>query len=474
MNWERFAGNIDSAFFFVVDKIIALMDFFISQARNIGAVALLIAVLSAGLNYALTGQGLKENAVKILKATLFFLIAIAFYPRIVSFISSYAFQLAEGSVYPSVKSHFDGIVRDIEYVDYSSATGRTLKTYQIIEKESNGELFSNLTKTRTVRTGQGNSSGRMTYTSFAPAAVAQIMFFVASECFDYADKNDGGLMNLGQSIVNGLKGLLCGFFIIFTGVFALLEYLICFLEFMLVACVGVILFPLSIWEGSKFMSEKFIGALAGFFIKLLFCNIAVFLLLYGFISMLSVFQSTGFQGTPDQFIFIAFTCLLFFYICKSAPGIAQGLLTGTPSLSATGAISAAAGAVAAAGTARQYLGKAAGTAEKAMIGGAGSVAGGVSAGIAAFGAARGKGANIQTQIASAVFGGVGSVAKDAGTAAGKGALGLTRSLLGVSGGVAGGMSEADENKNKTLGKRFADKKDQGAERGQKLGNSAYA
>ncbi|GAB6391799.1 MAG: hypothetical protein MdMp014T_1172 [Treponematales bacterium] len=52
-----------------------------------------------------------------------------------------------------------------------------------------------------------------------------------------------------------------------------------------------------------------------------------------------------------------FTCLLFFYLCKSAPGLAQSLLTGTPSLSAAGAVGAVAGAA----------GAVAGTAEKCLV-----------------------------------------------------------------------------------------------------------
>jgi len=440
--WSEFGNVTNNAFFFVVDKIIDLQSFFIGQAKSIGSVVLLIAILTAGLNYALTGNGLKENAIKILKATLFFLIVVFAYPNIIGFISKWTFDMAKDSIYPSVRSYFEAVT---ERVERGNKQGFTYSVVNKVVRVDQTKLFDDLSVDR--RTPQ------MNYTAVAPANVIKIIFFVAGECFTYADKGAG--WDVGKAIVNGIKGLLCGFFIIFTGIFALLEYLVCFLEFMLVSSVGVILLPLSIWEGSKFMSEKFIGAIIGFFMKLLFCNIAIFLLIYGFISLTNVTSSQGgFNGETGQIVFILFVCLLFFYICKSAPGIAQSLLTGTPSLSATGAISAVAGAVAAAGAVHNTVGKVAGKAESALVGGAGSIAKGVAAGKAERAAG-----------GSAILGFTNSVGKDIGSSIGKGALGMTRSLLGMKGGVAGGMSESDKNKNMTLRERFDALQQQGAQEG---------
>jgi type IV secretory pathway TrbL component len=270
----------------------------------------------------------------------------------------------------------------------------------------------------------------MDYTTVAPAAVIKVVLAIAGECIKYADDDKKKLIPEFSRI---LKGLICAFFAMLTGVFALLEYLVCFLEFMLVASVGVILFPLSLWEGSKFMAEKFVGAILGFFIKLLFCNIAIFLMLYGFVSLFYIISANGFTGGPDHIIFIIFTCLLFFFICKSIPGIAQSLLTGTPSLSAAGAIGAVGGMVAAAG-ATMHMAKNMGNAGKAI---GGAVAGGtaktafaahglMSQASAAAGAVRSAGGGIADQ-AGAFGSSVLSTGRDAFSA---GKLGLTRSLLG--------------------------------------------
>ena len=437
---ENFSVSINNAFFFVAEKIINIQGFFWNQAWSIGKIVLLIAILSAGLNYALTGTGLKENAVKILKATLFFLIVILAYPKIIGFITWWTFDMAKQSVYPSVHSYFNEVAD--EYTTYSvgytpgGAPGGLTFTQlagKTIIRRDNGKLFDDLTVSRSVSLKNGN----INYTSVSPAAVFKVIFFITGECFSFADNSNDkpGLLGIAiPEFSRVLKGLLCGFAIILTGIFALLEYLVCFLEFMLVASVGVILFPLSIWEGSKFMAEKFIGAIVGFFIKLLLCNIAVFLLLYGFISLFYIIsEQKGFNGEVDQIIFIMFTCLLFLYICKSAPGIAQSLLTGSPSLSAAGAISAATGAVAAAGTVMKLAKKADNKMGMLVGGGANAVKGGIGDIIkanAARNAVKAAGGGGGHQAAAFLQ----SMGKSAAGHLGAGALGLTRNLLGIKGG----------------------------------------
>jgi hypothetical protein len=485
--WQNFGNSLNNAYFFVADKIITLQSFFIGQANSIGRIVFLIAILSAALNYALTGTGLKENLIKIFKATVFFMIVISFYPRIIGWITSYTYSLAEDSVYNDVRDYFyETTERTLDYVDYSSE-GRNYINKTITE-------ITSTTDRNLIFYDKGNLSTKrenkvMNYQTVTPAAVLQVLFLVAGECFNYADKSDSFFaeMDFGKKIANALKGLFCGFVIIFTGVFALLEYLICFLEFMLVASVGVILFPLSIWEGSKFLSEKFIGAIIGFFMKMLFCNIAIFLLIYGFVSLMSILSQTGFTGTVDQLIFIVFVCSLFFYICKSAPGIAQSLLTGTPSLSASGAISAATGAVAAAGATMKLAKKAGGV--------GGTVVGGAAKGVFGFAGSMAEANTAKTSAMQQVADAGGSndmikqagnkafrssLASDAGDAFKSAGLGATRRLLGDKSGSSGGSgggtnphswrqdfmnNRNSDGNNQSIGEHMGKRKKEGVERG---------
>jgi len=482
-SWSNLANSVNNAYFFVADKILDLQVFFRSQARGIGRVVFLIAILSAALNYALTGTGLKENLIKIFKATAFFMIVIFSYPKIIGWITSYTFSLAEDSIYSDVRDHFYQTTnKTLDFVDYSSG-GRNYVNKTITEVIST-------TDKNLIFYDRGNLSTKrnhkvMDYQTVTPATVLQVLFFVASECFNYAEYSEGfSLSNLGTWIANVLKGLFCGFVIIFTGVFALLEYLICFLEFMLVSSVGVILFPMSIWEGSKFMTESFIKSILGFFLKLLFCNLAIFLLIYGFVSLLNIISQTGFTGTVDQLVFIIFVCALFFYICKSAPGIAQSLLSGSPSLSASGAISAATGAVAAAGSvmglAGKVGGKVAGAATGGIIGGVGSFKEANAARHSAMEEVKEAGGSKQQINAAGGKAFRSSLASDAGDAAKSAGLGLTRSLLGGKNGSSGSsgggtnphswLQDFKNNPNKSLGDHMTERRIEGKKRGQASAN----
>jgi type IV secretory pathway TrbL component len=198
---------------------------------------------------------------------------------------------------------------------------------------------------------------------------------------------------------------------------------------MLVSTVGIILFPFTLWDGSRFMAEKFVGALLGFFIKLLLCNVCVFIMLYGFLSLAATFTANPFTGLPDEIITIIFSSLLFFFITKSAPALAQSLLTGSPSLTGQGAIAAVAGGVAAAATAGGIMKSVAGGAAKGafnMAGAATQMAGAAKGAKEAGGGARDMAGAAFASLKNSAGEGVKSIGHD-----------LSRSLLGGGGGGGG-------------------------------------
>jgi hypothetical protein len=376
------------------------------------------------------------------------------YPRIIGYITFWTFNKAHASTYSSIAKYIGDTQEEIAVsAEFKSGYLAATAGQRIIMSEKVGNdprlFFSKMIQSRRY--------GEMTYTVVAPAGALEAVLLVALECMRFADETPGykvlGGMAEMPNFAAVLKGLLCALAVIFCGVFAILEYLIAFLEFMLVSSVGIILFPLSIWEGSKFMSEKFIGAIIGFFVKLLFCNICIFLMLYGFTSLAKGYTGKPFTGQVDQIITLLFTSLMFFYICKSAPGLAQSLLTGTPSLSASGAISAVGGAVAGAagavGFAKAAGGTLAGGAAKAAFAGAGAFTQASGAAFAAEAAGGGTGAK-----ASAFMGSLGHSAGEALKASGGD---LARSLIGGHGNGSRGSAGAGINRHSQFQKFLEEK-----------------
>jgi hypothetical protein len=457
-------NGINDAFYFVLDLIVYLQGYFTTLARQIGMVVFLIALGTTALNYAITGQGLQENLIKLLKATIFCIFILGIYPAIVGTITSWSYNWAKGSTYAKIEGILNEtkqiMAEDTEAAASANNSPGTAGNQIMTQTSEDGDprkFFPGFIQTR--------KQGKISYTTVAPASALRAVLIVAQGCFNFAEKK-GGLSNIGAAIT----GIVCGFFVIFTGVFAILEYLVAYLEFFFIAAVGIILFPLSLWDGSKFMSEKFVGALLGFFLKMLFCNICIFLMLYGFLLLSKQHNVKPFTGTPDEIIMIVFTCLLFFFICKSAPALAQSLLTGSPTLNAGNAIAAASGAVAGAMTAGAVAGKIGG----AVAGGAAktafNIAGAGKQMAGAMGAVKDAGGGFKDMMGAARS----SLGKSAGE--GMKAVGhdLSRSLLGGGAGGGGGGG-ADSNKHsqrkqflgneKTLKEHTAGRKVEGAEIG---------
>lgn len=505
--------GLNNAFYFVTTKIIEIQGYFIGIAWGIGRVVLLIALLSMAFNYALTGQGLKENVIKLLKATLFFIIVMGAYPRIINWITVWTYNTAYNTVGGKLVGEINSLTnkaRTRAAQLKSQALAKALDNANALAAANPDATAATTVTTVTVTGGYTyarptfgsvvlsdeqkaaaaareyarsmnasapsanffggiigevkNERTGQTFRCIAPAAALQSMLMVAGECIraandappkkGFIDTPDFGML---------IAGYLCAFFVMFAGCFAMLEYFIAFLEFMFISSVGVILFPCSLWEGSKFLTEKFISAIIGFTIKLLFCTLCIFLMLWGYLSLAVGFVSNPFTGLADQIIMIVFTCLLFFYICKSAPGLAQSLLTGSPSLSAAGAIGAvtsAVGAVAAVGGAARAVG---GAAAHGAVNMAGYAAQAKGASDAAGGGLKGLAAGAKSV--------GGSIAQSAGS-------GLTRSLMAhspfmPSGGGAGGgvnrfspaqmlMKANDNGTQKTTGEFFREQYATGA------------
>ena len=360
---------LNTGFYFVTDKIIELQAFFLNFAQNVGYVALTVAVLLAAINFALTGAGMKESVVKIAKALIFYYVVIFAYPNIVSWMTAMTFSLGRDSTYSSMSGYLNTAIGAVNDHALEMKMEDKQGTYGVMALNEYDNFFGGIVNNRTFITGDGRT---FSYSTVAPAAAVSSILLIAGECLKYSDM--AGTFEFSKV----LKGLLCALAIMFTGFFAILEYLMAFMEFMFISSVGIILFPLSLYEGTKFMAEKYITAMIGFFIKLLFCTICIFLMLYGYLSLSKIFVKNSFTGTIQEIVVILFSGLLFFYICKSAPGLAQSLLTGSPSLSAAGAINTVvAGAAAAAGVAGMAGGAVGGIAKGgvAALGGVSKAAG---------------------------------------------------------------------------------------------------
>jgi type IV secretion system protein TrbL len=193
--------------------------------------------------------------------------------------------------------------------------------------------------------------------------------------------------NLADILLTNLSALL-----IILAFFALaIQVFITYLEFFLVAVLGLILVPFGAFKHTAFIAEKVFGAIISFGIRLM---VLAFIL--------ATVQPTLARLTPPpdpslpQVLLLLLTALTVAGLSWHAPAVASGLISGSPSLTAgtvmgtglalaTGAVGAGVAASAAAGAGLSMTKAAAGAVNRAgaaFFGSGEGPSGGTSAGVA--------------------------------------------------------------------------------------------
>jgi type IV secretory pathway TrbL component len=409
---------VDAPFFDLLDKLTGLQGYFLQQAWFIGRIVMLMCFGLAAIKYAIKGEGLKEPMVKLVIAFISFYILMTAYPSIVSGLNKIIFEWSYNSTYK-------GGVADM--------INNTQGNYDFWQKKVNkdSDAYSDIIRVVEEELGSGNVGKKYvldiydTESGFIrPNAIIRLLMLVTEMILHHATKFD-----LSRSVLDFILLLLTAVAVIVCGILASLQYFICALEFTFITSVGVIMLPFMLWDGSKFLTEKLIGAIVGFTMKMLFITIAMLLTFNGYLALMM----RPFAGALDQMIYTVFVSLFYMMICQSGPQLAVSLLTGTPQMSLMEG-AAAAGAFAAAGI-------------------AGSKAAGATAGAAAQGGVRALGAASQAAGAAGAakeLGGgkadmAGAALSSLGSSAAQGAKsmahGMGRSLYaGNQGGGGGGGS----------------------------------
>lgn len=173
---------------------------------------------------------------------------------------------------------------------------------------------------------------------------------------DSKPKSANPFSGLGESIA-AIPGriikiiLALAIFIAFA--FIALNVLLCFVEFYLTTALSIILLPFGVNSHTSFISQKALGAVVNFGVKLM---IMIFLL--GLMStMISKMDAITNDDYGKLFEAVLQACMYAFLIWK-LPSLISGMLSGTPSMgaSATGVVQSAATAAGAGAMTTRFMG----------------------------------------------------------------------------------------------------------------------
>ncbi len=186
-----------------------------------------------------------------------------------------------------------------------------------------------------------------------------------------------------QSLTHWILQLILVLGIIFSMIFATIQYVMAIFEYFIVTSMGVIFIPCVLFDGTKTYASKLITLFLSFFVKITVTIMCLFFVVNMFSKNASIILTTGKPCSLANFSYLLFTMLLGFILTQNAPQVAMTMLNGTPQLSmgeflhAAGTIGA--GAVAARKT-YQTAGKAAAGVAAGGMEGAAAFAGTVKGG----------------------------------------------------------------------------------------------
>ena len=178
-------------------------------------------------------------------------------------------------------------------------------------------------------------------------------------------ENNFKIKKIGTYVMAGI----CCVCIVFSVAFALIQYVMCILEFTIVQGIGAAFIPFYLFDGTKDLPKKLLPVFTGFAIKILVMVICLMFVInmYLVFAAEQISPTSGSMGWP-AFGECIFICLISFILTSNAPKIAMTLLTGQPQLSMGEFMQAAgtfaAGAVAAKGVASTALSPAMAQAKK--------------------------------------------------------------------------------------------------------------
>lgn len=246
-----------------------------------------------------------------------------------------------------------------------------------------------------------------------------------------------------ENLFNLVIFILCWMLIIAAFAIMSVQVFITYLEFYLMSTLTIIFIP---WGGSKhtsFLAEKAFGTIISFGVKFM---VLIFIICVAQTQVSTWTITVDATTTWDQMLFVVIGCWTITFLCWQAPGLAAGLMTGSPTLTAgTAAGAAMATGSAAVGGARAVAGvaRAGASLAGAMVGGAAGKEGALAKAAGALGGAAGHiGGGIKDALNSGFSGSSGGNSSSGGSSGISGSSGGGSSSGGSSGtsGSSGGGS----------------------------------
>lgn len=376
----------------ILERIGNFQYYFEDAAKLLAAICFTMAVGMMCIKIWLGGADARNEFIKLTLTLIVYLIMINIYPVAMKGLYKVAMNLGYGAVFDSGKYE----------LQIPNLNGKSESDFYRWMGEHSFGIFTNSSETdeqgATQKALELNIvDGKSGY--FDLNKVFKFMFVLLRVLFKAMPAKWNLLLPTGGLM---MVMFILGFLIAFVCfIMCLINYITCLIDYFAMVGFGIIMIPLSLWEGTKSYTGTLLGSMGKIFLKLLLISSFLYLSVMCVIDLFVSLYITEYVGVMDAVFAYCETCLylifqsvILFVITKQTTSIAGFLSGGNPAMSfgefAQAAMQSAAVTKTAMSGGKAYN-QARANAQRAVgsavaSGGAGAIAGGMAASLAGGGA----------------------------------------------------------------------------------------
>ena len=376
----------------ILERIGNFQYYFEDAAKLLAAICFTMAVGMMCIKIWLGGADARNEFIKLTLTLIVYLVMINVYPVAMKGLYKVAMNLGYGAVFDSGKYE----------LQIPNLNGKSESDFYRWMGENSFGIFTNSSETdeqgATQKALELNIvDGKSGY--FDLNKVFKFMFVLLRVLFKAMPAKWNLLLPTGGLM---MVMFILGFLIAFVCfIMCLINYITCLIDYFAMVGFGIIMIPLSLWEGTKSYTGTLLGSMGKIFIKLLLISAFLYLSVMSVIDLFVSLYVTEYVGVMDAVFAYCETCLylifqsvILFVITKQTTSIAGFLSGGNPAMSfgefAQAAMQSAAVTKTAMSGGKAYN-QARANAQRAVgsavaSGGAGAIAGGMAASLAGGGA----------------------------------------------------------------------------------------
>ncbi len=319
-------GWIDGPFFDLLGRFGDLYSAYTATAYSIGRILLMIDLGLMAIMWALNGGEVQKELNKRLLTIFIITAMMIWYPSIMTNIMKFAQNVGLVPVRSALKdaqnvmlAQADALLKSYyEKVAKGDKSAKVPNNYRTLAANAKANIA--FTGTFTFK----GANGKNVQAEFIrPDGIMKFTMIIATPL--YAASFKGNLLtNAGQMllcIVALLAMMICAAIVV-------LQYIMAMVEYQIIVGVGILLVPFALFDKTRFITEKFIGAIFGHLIKIILIIVIIGVFSGAFVGLAKM----EFTGSLDQIVKYVFTMLLYAILASAVPAIATGMLSGSPSL----------------------------------------------------------------------------------------------------------------------------------------------